>query len=107
MTIYCDKCIHSGLCKYEEAYRKKSEELKSYFGLKEGTFPANQSTYFSVELTCSKFDLVNPVPLPDITPLLNPQIQPTSPPYQPYPYDINSPVYQPIITCSTKEKGNE
>lgn len=99
MTIYCDKCIHSGLCKYEEAYRKKSEELKSYFGLKEGI------SHFSVELKCSKFDLVNPVTLPDITPL-NPLTQPTIQPYQPHPYDINIPVYQPIITCSTKEKEN-
>ena len=101
MTIYCDTCIHSGLCKYEEAYRKKSEELKSYFGLKEDT------SQFSVELRCSKFDLVNPVTLPHIGPLRDPQIQPSIQPYQPHPYDIITPVYQPNITCSAKEKENE
>ena len=105
MTINCDKCMHSGLCKYEEAYRKKSEELKSYFGLNEGTFPANQSTYFSVELACSKFSHVNSVTLPHIAPLKE-LTQPTIPPYQPHPYDINSPVYHPIIPCSAKEKEN-
>ena len=99
MTIYCDTCIHSGLCKHEEAYLKKFEDLKRYFVQKEG------SSHFSVELTCSKFahvDQAKPVDLPDITPLW-PPTPITILPYQPHPYDIHDPVYQPIITCSTKE----
>ena len=93
MTIYCNTCIHSGLCKHEEAYHKKFEHLKRYFGQKEG------SSHFSVELTCSKFSHVNLSPLQDITPLTPITILPN----QLNPYEIHDPVYQPIITCNTKE----
>ena len=96
MTIYCDTCMHSGLCKYEEAYHKKVEEINKCFNQEENT--AN----FSIQLTCSKFSHVESATLPHI-PHLRDINQPTIPPCQPHPYDINSPVYQPIITCNTKE----
>ena len=97
MTIYCETCTHSGLCKYEEAYHKKVEAIKNYIS-QEDDMP-----HFSAELTCSKFSHVDFTTLPHI-PHLRDINQPIIQPYQPHPYDINSPVYQPIITCSTKEK---
>ena len=99
MTIYCNTCTHSGLCKYEETYRKGVNIINEYKIFEDGTVP------FSLAITCSKFEDVSRYSISPIsTP--SPFIPWNAPLTKPHPYDINSPVYQPIITCSAKEKEN-
>ena len=98
MTIYCDTCIHSGLCKHEESYRKGFDIISDYKIFEDDTLP------FSLALTCSKFEDVSKYSIPQISTTL-PFTQPSIAPFIPtHPNDINTPVYQPILTCSTKEK---